>query len=727
MPMEEFVALRFPCGQEQLGDEAGMTEIERAHVHLLGAFRVAIGAHVVPERAWTRRAAADIVKFLAMEPGHSVHPEVLAETLWPDLSPLATGNKLHKALHAARRALEPTLAPHTASTYVSVAENTISLAHVWVDVDRFESLARTALQSASRSGVEAALAAYTGAPLPADQYRDWTYVRRHEIVDLHRRLVLTLIHLLEEQGSYQAAIGHLQVLLRDNAADESVHRRIMELHVRAGDPDEALRQYTILREALRHEVGAPPDRDTEDLRVAIEQSRCQPEAEVLARSAGARERLTARIQMARTLAAIGKYDEALSHLEDALTHSGDCGDAQASVLAEIGHVYFSAARPAAGIPRLEEMCHDHLSASAGSALLGALAGLYWLQGNHARQLEAAEVAEQLAQETGDPAAGAEASVWHGVALVALERIEEGIVTLERAATRAEAASEPGLTSRALNTIAAVLQEQGEYEQAHPYLESAIVFAARAADTARLTFMLYRAGWNAWNLGLWDEAQRAMERAIAVSDPFPDMWPRPYALHGLAWLHLCRGQYEQARQWSARAAGEGERGGDERSHWSLSGLLGALALREGDFDRAETHLCSALGGSGLTDADRALFLASLVRIALARRDLGAASRHLSQAAQRAEGAGAKPALLEVLLARASLHRQEGSLVAAAEAAAEAEEIAGEMKQTFHLARARIERARIEHLLGHRAAATLLDRSAHDTFDTLGILPHARENL
>jgi DNA-binding SARP family transcriptional activator len=72
---------------------------------LLGGFRVELDGTPVPAGAWRHRRATELVKLLALAPGHSLHREQVMDALWPDLSPAAASANLRKALHYARKAL----------------------------------------------------------------------------------------------------------------------------------------------------------------------------------------------------------------------------------------------------------------------------------------------------------------------------------------------------------------------------------------------------------------------------------------------------------------------------------------------------------------------------------------------------------------------------------------------------------------------------------------------
>src|SRR3954468_18949174 len=76
-------------------------------LQLLGAFRVTVDGHVVPDETWPLRKARGLVKLLALTPGGRLEREEIMGLLWPDLAPATASNNLRYALHIARRALTP--------------------------------------------------------------------------------------------------------------------------------------------------------------------------------------------------------------------------------------------------------------------------------------------------------------------------------------------------------------------------------------------------------------------------------------------------------------------------------------------------------------------------------------------------------------------------------------------------------------------------------------------
>jgi len=84
-------------------------------IALLGGFAVARDDEVVPPEAWRLRKGADLVRLLALAPGHRLLREQVMDALWPDKEPGAASNNLYQALRLsvfAKRRWDPTNAFH---------------------------------------------------------------------------------------------------------------------------------------------------------------------------------------------------------------------------------------------------------------------------------------------------------------------------------------------------------------------------------------------------------------------------------------------------------------------------------------------------------------------------------------------------------------------------------------------------------------------------------------
>jgi DNA-binding SARP family transcriptional activator/TolB-like protein len=241
-------------------------------LHLLGPFRAVVDGVELDTSKWPRKTARLLVKLLALAPGHKLHREQIAEILSPDADPEAAQNRLHKAIHAARAALEPGLVKVAQSRFILTQDTQVSLVSVDLDVDRFELQANSALQSGGGTRdtavLHAALSLYTGDLLEEDLYEDWTTTHRERLRLSHQRLLGALSENYEATGDWKT-LEIVQRLLAAYPADEEAHRRLMRFYARNGQRHLALDQFKQCSEALDQHMDAAPERATVELYESI--------------------------------------------------------------------------------------------------------------------------------------------------------------------------------------------------------------------------------------------------------------------------------------------------------------------------------------------------------------------------------------------------------------------------------------------------------------------------
>jgi DNA-binding SARP family transcriptional activator len=243
---------------------SGPDAIASLRVRLLGGFcieRSDVGQAVSD---WPRRSAKTLIKLLAIQPGHAMHREQVIDVLWPKVNAESALNSLGKALHVARRALQPALLRRQDSAYLLLADGMLILntERVGVDADEFEQLAEDALRSGKIAAYDAAFTAYGGELLPEDRYESWCFERRNALAELHIRLLLGRAEELERRGSYSEAAERLRDVLQQDPSREAVHRQLMRLYVWMGAPDQAIRQFHSCEAILRQELDLPPQPET---------------------------------------------------------------------------------------------------------------------------------------------------------------------------------------------------------------------------------------------------------------------------------------------------------------------------------------------------------------------------------------------------------------------------------------------------------------------------------
>lgn len=146
-----------------------------ASVTLLGGFAAAVDGVPVADSAWRLKKARELVKLLALAPGHRLHREQVMDLLWGERAPAAAANNLNQAVYVARRALDAEAIEVRDEVLVLIAD---------VDVDRFTVAAAAARHTRTAGAYRAALALYGGELLPENRYDDWAAERRDELAEL---------------------------------------------------------------------------------------------------------------------------------------------------------------------------------------------------------------------------------------------------------------------------------------------------------------------------------------------------------------------------------------------------------------------------------------------------------------------------------------------------------------------------------------------------------------
>ena len=217
-----------------------------------------MGSRTVEEGAWRLRKAANLVKLLALAPGHRMHREQAMDLLWPDHRRRAAANNLSQALHAVRRAFEAD--PGARVGYLGYRGECLVMCpegELWVDVEAFEAAAATARRAREPAAYGAALELYAEL-LPGDRYEDWTESRREGLRQTFLSLLAELSALHEERGEYGAAVEALQRVVAEEPTQEEAHLGLMRLFALSGRRGEALAQYERLKKVLSRELSIGP-------------------------------------------------------------------------------------------------------------------------------------------------------------------------------------------------------------------------------------------------------------------------------------------------------------------------------------------------------------------------------------------------------------------------------------------------------------------------------------
>ena len=226
--------------------------------------------------------------YLAAQGGRPVPRAELADLLWDDDLP-ATWEKALRVLMTKLRVLLEECGIDGSKALVSAfgCYKLTLPTGAWIDVDAAaEALGRAEAELAVGDFREAAVQATTSAALARRVFLpgedgQWVEEKRRDLRDLLVRSLECLRDASLASGDATEAVRHAEEVTQLEPFRESGYRRLMESHVAAGNPAEALRVYERCRRFLADELGAYPSTETEAAYLEIlrsEDAQSAPEA-----------------------------------------------------------------------------------------------------------------------------------------------------------------------------------------------------------------------------------------------------------------------------------------------------------------------------------------------------------------------------------------------------------------------------------------------------------------
>ena len=237
-------------------------------VCVLGSFSVIVNGIQVEESAWQRRNAQRLIKLLAATPQHRLHRDVLMHSFWPESPPEKASNNLNKVLYMARRALEPSLAQGTDSSFIRRNGEVVALVSdlgLDVDADQFEQAAKSALENADYDQLLSCSELYTGDLLAEDLFDDHFVPRRESLARLQQQVLLSLSEQAQVAQQLEKASDALNKLLVADPLNEDYHRRLICLYRDSNQRSKALHQFEKCQALVKTELDQTPDAQTMSL------------------------------------------------------------------------------------------------------------------------------------------------------------------------------------------------------------------------------------------------------------------------------------------------------------------------------------------------------------------------------------------------------------------------------------------------------------------------------
>lgn len=211
------------------------------------------------------RRAQELLAYLILSPERPHHREALAETLWGGE---AYGPEPRKQMRQALWQLRlefrhrPQARPFLLvdGEWLQVTREAWTWADVWELEQGFSStkgLPGEALTEEQAHQLRLAVD-LCGADLLEGWYGDWCVYERERLRTVYLSMLDKLLAHCERQDLPEDGLLYGERILAHDRAHERTHRRMMRLHLLAGDRTSALRQFDRCAAALREELGIQP-------------------------------------------------------------------------------------------------------------------------------------------------------------------------------------------------------------------------------------------------------------------------------------------------------------------------------------------------------------------------------------------------------------------------------------------------------------------------------------
>src|ERR1700751_89398 len=222
------------------------------------------------EERFPGRQGRILFAYLAAQKGRPVPRDELADLLWHDELPATWEKALGVLMTKPRAVLEECGIDGSSALTSAFGCYKLSLpTGSWIDVDAaLEALERGEAELAVGDVSEAKAQAGTAAALarriflPGED-APWVEEKRRDLHEVLVRAVECLRDASFGAEDFAEEVRHAEEVTQLEPFRESGYRRLMESHIAAGNPAEALRVYERCRQFLADELGAHPSPETE--------------------------------------------------------------------------------------------------------------------------------------------------------------------------------------------------------------------------------------------------------------------------------------------------------------------------------------------------------------------------------------------------------------------------------------------------------------------------------
>ena len=233
----------------------------------LGDFRVRYGERDLTQENNKSYRLWELFKLLLTNRGQGIHPEVIAEKLWPEQEYVDPKSAVSNMIYRLRRMLALAVGEQNASKYILFDQGSYlwnPKASYWLDAAEFESLVHRAdrLGKGKREEIipllRKAVSLYKGEYLSELLYSEWVLWQRHYYHRLFLESVINLGELLKRAGEYDELIALCEKAMAIDPYQEQIHILYLEALLALGKNQLASSHFRNVSDMLYREMGMRP-------------------------------------------------------------------------------------------------------------------------------------------------------------------------------------------------------------------------------------------------------------------------------------------------------------------------------------------------------------------------------------------------------------------------------------------------------------------------------------
>ncbi len=244
-------------------------------IRCLGTFSVSIGDSEIPKQQWRSAKATLFFKYMVVRKEQGLIPkETLLELAWPDEDAEITNSRLHVALNALRKLLEPDLKRGVPSAYILRQNNgyrleigregRIDILDFLQAVDEAAAIHETDPGLALNRYLKAA-SIYRGALFEEDPYEEWAMEDREILKTKYLQVLSKIIRLYAMTEAWHQCIEHAENYLVHDKYAEPVYRDLMQFYANSGNSSRVIQTFRKCRTRIVEELDCPLNHKTLNL------------------------------------------------------------------------------------------------------------------------------------------------------------------------------------------------------------------------------------------------------------------------------------------------------------------------------------------------------------------------------------------------------------------------------------------------------------------------------